>query len=376
MNNTSDVIIIGLGAMGSATSMFLSHNGIKVIGFDSYSPPHEFGSSLGHTRVIREAYHEGTTYVPIVQRAYEIWLEMNENSKVPIIETYGGLLIGRKTGDIENALKSANKYDIPIKKMTNDEISQKFSILNPPKEYIGLLESRGGAVFVENSINHMLNTALNNGSIHKYNERVVRWSKKSNYYLVETNLGNYKAEKLVFSSGAWITKLLPTLKLPIKIERQVLFWFSPRKNPDKFKSINMPNSGWDLDNGLSFYTMPNLENRGFKVAMHHNGEFVDPDTLIRESNDSDLKMVRDFLEEYIPDGNGELIDSKVCMYTDTPDQDFLIDSHPDDENIIICSPCSGHGFKFTPAIGEICSSLIINNSTNFDLDKFSLERLI
>ena len=376
MNNTSDVIIIGLGAMGSATSMFLSHNGIKVIGFDSYSPPHEFGSSLGHTRVIREAYHEGTTYVPIVQRAYEIWLEMNENSKVPIIETYGGLLIGRKTGDIENALKSANKYDIPIKKMTTDEISQKFSVLNPPKEYIGLLESRGGAVFVENSINHMLNTALNNGSIHKYNERVVRWSKKSNYYLVETNLGNYKAEKLVFSSGAWITKLLPTLKLPIKIERQVLFWFSPRKNPDKFKSINMPNSGWDLDNGLSFYTMPNLENRGFKVAMHHNGEFVDPDTLIRESNDSDLKMVRDFLEEYIPDGNGELIDSKVCMYTDTPDQDFLIDSHPDDENIIICSPCSGHGFKFTPAIGEICSSLIINNSTNFDLDKFSLERLI
>ena len=376
MNNTSDVIIIGLGAMGSATSMFLSHNGIKVIGFDSYSPPHEFGSSLGHTRVIREAYHEGTTYVPIVQRAYEIWLEMNENSKVPIIETYGGLLIGRKTGDIENALKSANKYDIPIKKMTNDEISQKFSVLNPPKEYIGLLESRGGAVFVENSINHMLNTALNNGSIHKYNERVVRWSKKSNYYLVETNLGNYKAEKLVFSSGAWITKLLPTLKLPIKIERQVLFWFSPRKNPDKFKSINLPNSGWDLDNGLSFYTMPNLENRGFKVAMHHNGEFVDPDTLIRESNDSDLKMVRDFLEEYIPDGNGELIDSKVCMYTDTPDQDFLIDSHPDDENIIICSPCSGHGFKFTPAIGEICSSLIINNSTKFDLDKFSLERLI
>lgn len=376
MNNTSDVIIIGLGAMGSATSMFLSHNGVKVIGFDSYSPPHEFGSSLGHTRVIREAYHEGTTYVPIVQRAYEIWFEMNENSKVPIIETYGGLLIGRKTGDIENALKSANKYDIPIKKMTSDEISQKFSVLNPPKEYIGLLESRGGAVFVENSINHMLNTALNNGSIHKYNERVVRWSKKSNYYLVETNLGNYKAEKLVFSSGAWITKLIPTLKLPIKIERQVLFWFSPRQNPDKFKSINMPNSGWDLDNGLSFYTMPNLENRGFKVAMHHNGEFVDPDTLIRESNDSDLKMVRDFLEEYIPDGNGELIDSKVCMYTDTPDQDFLIDSHPDDENIIICSPCSGHGFKFTPAIGEICSSLIINNSTNFDLDKFSLERLI
>ena len=376
MNNTSDVIIIGLGAMGSATSMFLSHNGVKVIGFDSYSPPHEFGSSLGHTRVIREAYHEGTTYVPIVQRAYEIWFEMNENSKVPIIETYGGLLIGPKTGDIENALKSANKYDIPIKKMTSDEISQKFSVLNPPKEYIGLLESRGGAVFVENSINHMLNTALNNGSIHKYNERVVRWSKKSNYYLVETNLGNYKAEKLVFSSGAWITKLIPTLKLPIKIERQVLFWFSPRKNPDKFKSINMPNSGWDLDNGLSFYTMPNLENRGFKVAMHHNGEFVDPDTLIRESNDSDLKMVRDFLEEYIPDGNGELIDSKVCMYTDTPDQDFLIDFHPDDENIIICSPCSGHGFKFTPAIGEICSSLIINNSTNFDLDKFSLERLI
>ena len=138
----------------------------------------------------------------------------------------------------------------------------------------------------------------------------------------------------------------------------------------------MPNTGWDLDNGFEFYTQPNIENHGFKVAMHHNGKFIKPENLNRKSNIEDLTIIRNFREEFIPDANGELLNSTVCIYTDTPDLDFIIDFYPNDENIIICSPCSGHGFKFTPAIGEICSNLIVDKSSKFDLSEFSVNRFI
>ena len=137
-----------------------------------------------------------------------------------------------------------------------------------------------------------------------------------------------------------------------------------------------PNTGWDLDNGIEFYTQPIIEDKGFKVAMHHNGKFISEDNLNRESNMDDLNIVKNILEEYIPISNGNLLDSRVCVYTNTPDLDFIIDFYPEDENIIICSPCSGHGFKFTPAIGEICSKLVEKKQINYDLSEFSIKRLM
>jgi|TARA_B110000263_G_scaffold87262_1_gene76284 monomeric sarcosine oxidase len=376
LQKTTDVIIIGLGAMGSASSLFLAKKGIKVIGFDAYKPPHKFGSTHGHTRVIREAYHEGTSYVPIVQRAYKLWSDLNKKSKNQLLLKYGGLILGNNGDHIKKANASAKKYNIPITNFTKNEIIEKFSVLNPPEDFLGLYENRSGAVFPDKSINFILNEANKLGSVHNYHENVLSWRKINNYYQVTTNEGEYFSEKLIFSSGAWIKNLVPKLNLPVKIERQVLFWFEPKKNREKFEYKNLPNTGWDLDNGLEFYTQPNIENHGFKVAMHHNGKFIQPEDLHRESNIDDLSIIRNFLEEFIPDANGELLNSTVCIYTDTPDLDFIIDFYPDDENIIICSPCSGHGFKFTPAIGEICSNLVINKSSEFDLTEFSVKRFI
>ena len=374
--NIYDVIIIGLGAMGSAASYYLSKNGVKVLGLDTYEPPHKLGSSHGHTRVIREAYHEGTSYVPIVKRAYELWNELDHEIEDKLILEYGGMYLGDDGKYLSDAKKSAKKYDIPIKEFSSKEIKEKYNILNPPNNFKGLLENRSGAVFPEKAISNFLSKSINNGSSHNYNEKVIGWEKQSKFYKVETDKNNYFAEKLIFSSGAWIKNLVPSLKLPVKIERQVLFWFDPIKYKDKFHYSNMPNTGWDLDNGMEFYTQPNIENKGFKVAMHHNGKFISEDDLNRESNANDLSIVKNFLEEYIPLANGKLIDSRVCVYTNTPDLDFIIDFYPNDENIIICSPCSGHGFKFTPAIGEICSELVINNGTNYDLSEFSIKRLM
>lgn len=374
--NIYDVIIIGLGAMGSAASYYLSKNGVKVLGLDTYEPPHKLGSSHGHTRVIREAYHEGTSYVPIVKRAYELWNELDHEIEDKLILEYGGMYLGDDGKYLSDAKKSAKKYDIPIKEFSSKEIKEKYNILNPPNNFKGLLENRSGAVFPEKAISNFLSKSINNGSSHNYNEKVIGWGKQSKFYKVETDKNNYFAEKLIFSSGAWIKNLVPSLKLPVKIERQVLFWFDPIKDKDKFHYSNMPNTGWDLDNGMEFYTQPNIENKGFKVAMHHNGKFISENDLNRESNADDLSIVKNFLEEYIPLANGKLIDSRVCVYTNTPDFDFIIDFYPNDENIIICSPCSGHGFKFTPAIGEICFELVINNGTNYDLSEFSIKRLM
>ena len=374
--NIYDVIIIGLGAMGSAASYYLSKNGVKVLGLDTYEPPHKLGSSHGHTRVIREAYHEGTSYVPIVKRAYELWNELDHEIEDKLILEYGGMYLGDDGKYLSDAKKSAKKYDIPITEFSSKEIKEKYNILNPPNNFKGLLENRSGAVFPEKAISNFLSKSINNGSSHNYNEKVIGWEKQSKFYKVETDKNNYFAEKLIFSSGAWIKNLVPSLKLPVKIERQVLFWFDPIKDKDKFHYSNMPNTGWDLDNGMEFYTQPNIENKGFKVAMHHNGKFISENDLNRESNADDLSIVKNFLEEYIPLANGKLIDSRVCVYTNTPDLDFIIDFYPNDENIIICSPCSGHGFKFTPAIGEICSELVINNGTNYDLSEFSIKRLM
>ena len=374
--NIYDVIIVGLGAMGSAASYYLSKNGVKVLGLDTYEPPHKLGSSHGHTRVIREAYHEGTSYVPIVKRAYELWNELDHEIEDKLILEYGGMYLGDDGKYLSDAKKSAKKYDIPIKEFSSKEIKEKYNILNPPNNFKGLLENRSGAVFPEKAISNFLSKSINNGSSHNYNEKVIGWEKQSKFYKVETDKNNYFAEKLIFSSGAWIKNLVPSLKLPVKIERQVLFWFDPIKDKDKFHYSNMPNTGWDLDNGMEFYTQPNIENKGFKVAMHHNGKFISENDLNRESNADDLSIVKNFLEEYIPLANGKIIDSRVCVYTNTPDLDFIIDFYPNDENLIICSPCSGHGFKFTPAIGEICSELVINNGTNYDLSEFSIKRLM
>ena len=362
--------------MGSAASYYLSKNGVKVLGLDTYEPPHKLGSSHGHTRVIREAYHEGTSYVPIVKRAYELWNELDHEIEDKLILEYGGMYLGDDGKYLSDAKKSAKKYDIPIKEFSSKEIKEKYKVLNPPKNFKGLLENRSGAVFPEKAISNFLSKSINYGSTHNYNEKVIDWNKESQIYQVKTNKNNYFAEKLIFSSGAWIKNLVPSLNLPIKIERQVLFWFDPIKDKDQFHYSNMPNTGWDLDNGIEFYTQPIIEDKGFKVAMHHNGKFISEDNLNRESNMDDLNIVKNFLEEYIPLANGNLLDSRVCVYTNTPDLDFIIDFYPEDENILICSPCSGHGFKFTPAIGEICSELVAKKKTNYDLSEFSIKRLM
>ena len=374
--NIYDVIIIGLGAMGSSSSYYLSKKGAKVLGLDIYRPPHELGSSHGHTRVIREAYHEGTSYVPIVQRAYELWNELDNESDEKLILEYGGLYFGNNTNYINNAKKSAKKYNIPLIEYSPTAIKEKFKVFNPSEKFNILFEKRSGAVFPEKAISTFLSKAQLLGSTHNYNEKVIAWEKVSDLYKISTDKEIYYSKKLIFSSGAWLKNLVPKLNLPLKIERQVLFWFSPKNSQDLFDYSTLPNTGWDLDDGIEFYTQPNIEDKGFKVAKHHDGEFIEENDLKRGSNEKDLLEVREFLEEYIPSANGKLLDSRVCVYTDTPDFDFLIDFYNDDENIIICSPCSGHGFKFAPAIGEICSELITKKRSNYDISIFSTKRFM
>ena len=207
LENKTDVIIIGLGAMGSASSLFLAKKGINTIGFDTYKPPHTLGSSHGHSRVIREAYHEGASYVPIVQRAYKLWSDLNKKSKKQLLLEYGGLILGNNGDHIKKANTSAEKYNIPITKFSKKQIIEKFPVLNPPEDFLGLYENRSGAVFPDRSIEFILSEAQKLGSVHNYDEKVINWKKIDNYYQVTTDKGQYFSEKIIFSSGGWIKNL-------------------------------------------------------------------------------------------------------------------------------------------------------------------------
>ena len=202
--------------------------------------------------------------------------------------------------------------------------------------------------------------------------------KESTCYKVITDKNEYLTEKNNIQFWCMDKKFTPVPKITLENRKKTssLFWFDPKENKELFDYSNLPNTGWDLDNGKEFYTQPNIEGKGFKVAMHHGGEFIEEENLIREYNEKDLDIIRNFLEEYIPSANGKLLNSKVCIYTDTPDLDFIIDYFPEDQKYNSLFSVFWAWFFIYPAIGEICSNMINNEKIKFDLSEFSLSRFL
>ena len=241
----------------------------------------------------------------------------------------------------------------------------------------GVLDLMGGAVFPENVINTNLNLSKEYGAELHFNTKISKWISDDNYVTLQTETGDtYYGDKLIICAGAWLPNLLNDLKLPIFIERQVLFWFDPISNSEIFLPENSPNHSWEYEDGKMIYIQPNFGD-GIKAAIHHEGYEVDPDKLDRKKiHQNDEEKLRSIIKSYIPDLDVDSVRSAVCMYTNTPDREFIIDFHPDYSNVLILSPCSGHGFKFSPVIGEIAFNLINNNKSKFNINSFSIERLL
>ena len=375
MLHDHDIIIAGLGAMGGAAAYHLAARGRRVLGLDRFQPPHAFGSSHGQTRIIREAYFEHPLYVPLIQRAYELWGELEQASGRTLLQTTGGLMIGPRHGVlVAGAERSAREHRLAHQILSASELRGKFPAFAPTEEMTGVWEPRAGILFPELAVQTHLELAARHGATLRFHEPVTRWEPDGAGVRVHTAAGTYRAARLILSAGAWMNELLSVRPLPLTVERQVLYWFDPVAGAKKFSPDHCPVSIWEYAPGEFFYTFPNL-GAGVKVALHHRGEITSPDTVRREVSAEETQAMRALLCRFLPGANGLLRSTAACVYTNTPDEHFLLDAHPEHPAVFLASPCSGHGFKFASVIGEIAAARLEGRAVPFDLSLFRGARL-
>jgi sarcosine oxidase len=370
----ADVIVIGLGAMGAAATYELTTRGQRVIGIDRWAPPHPHGSSHGRTRIIREAYFEHPSYVPLVQRAYERWADIGREWGSPLLRMTGGLMIGRPDGMVAGGAElSARTYGLPYQRLTAEEMRRRFPQFRLSDGMVAIHEPRAGVLFVEEAIDAMLTLARRGGATLRLNEPVVSWSASAARVEVTTTAGMYTAPHAVIAAGAWMRSLVPDVAAALHIERTRVYWFRPAEDPGQFAPERFPifiiESGGDL-----LYGFPDL-GEGVKVALHHGGDRVeDADAPQPDIPAGYESRMRGLLARHLPAANGELLASSPCFYTNTPDFHFILDLHPAHANVVVASPCSGHGFKFASVVGEIAADLALHGRTKHDIGLFGIHR--
>ena len=367
MPESYDVIVGGLGAMGSAAAFQLARRGCKVLGLDRLHPPHTFGSSHGQSRIIREAYFEHPIYVPIVQRAYELWAELAKASGQRLLLQTGGLMIGPPDGVVvKGTLASAQAHHLQHELLSVADVRRRFPAIDPRDDMAAIWEPRAGIVFPELCVKAHLRFAQESGAALKFNEPVTSWSDRGDSLEVKTAQGVYHCKHLVISAGSWAKELVPELR--VVVERQVLVWFE-QQAPQLFNPDRCPIYLFEYERNRYFYGFPEL-GTGVKIARHHEGLPVDANSVDREVTLEEIKSLHELVRSFLPELAGKALEAVVCLYTNMPDEHFLIDWHPKNPRVLVCSPCSGHGFKFSSAIGEIAADLILTGRSRFDLTLF------
>jgi sarcosine oxidase len=370
-----DAIVVGVGGMGSATAYYLAQRGKRVLGLERFGIPHSMGSSHGHTRIIRMAYYEHPSYVNLLRRAYELWRGIQQSAGERLLHTTGSIDAGPEDSWVfKGSWESCRLHDLPHEVLTGSELQRRYPGYHLPKDHLALVQPDGGFLTPENCIISYVRGAQAHGAEIHGREQVLEWEPLEGGVRVHTNRGVYEADKLVITAGAWDGELVDVLDGLAVPERQVLAWLQPT-NPERFRPENFPVFNLLVDEGR-FYGFPVHGVPGFKFGKyHHLQEDVDPDAMDRESHDHDEQLLRDFAERYFPEGCGPTMDLQTCMFTNTPDNHFIIDVHPEYEQVSFASPCSGHGYKFASVIGEIMADLADTGMTRHDISLFRLDRL-
>ena len=367
-----DCIVIGLGGMGSASLFELSSKGQNVLGIEQFDIGHDKGSSHGLSRIIRLAYWEGIEYVPLVLRAHDRWIELEKTYNEKLLNITGALDIGLESSEtISGSLKACREFDIPHEIFTSTELSKKFPAYLLPEEYSSVFQKDGGFLVPESCINLYVNESINNGADVKQNCKVLGWESDGNIVTVSTSDGNFKTKKLVITAGAWTGILQDEMSRFLTPERQVVSWFKP-ESPEYYNSDQFPVFNMEVPEGR-YYGFPIHHYEGTKIGRYgHLKENINPDSISREITDLDIATLRVPMEKYFQPTNPEPLFSQVCMFTNTPDEHFVLDYLPGNDSVFIASGFSGHGFKFASVIGELISDLMVDGGTEFDLGLFSL----
>jgi len=374
MSETYDVGIIGTGTMGSAAAYHLARRGRSVIAFEQFGIVHEFGSHSGTTRIIRRAYHESPEYVPLVLRSEELWEELEKATGQQMMFRTGALCLGPENSDLLNgALLACKQYNLPFDLFSSAEVMQKWPQFRLPQNWQACFDHLAGFLIVELCIRSHAQLAIQSGAKIMDHTKVTGFKTEGSAIQVQTDRGSFRVGSLIVCAGAWTTRLLNELQIPITIKRKSVVWMKPR-NPADYSMGTFPIFLSEVEQGL-LYGFPLYEHTGVKIANHSSkGEPVNPDTVDRVFHDSDAADVRDFAGKYLPGITNEIVEGKVCLYSLTPDEDFLIDRHPHQENIIVAAGFSGHGFKFSPVIGEILADLATEGKTVHHIEKFRISR--
>jgi len=373
--NHFDVIVVGLGAMGSGVAHHLSGSGLKVLGLDSFHPPHVHGSSHGHSRVIRMAYGDDQRYVPYVKRAYAGWEELERTVGKSLLTRTGLILMGKPDSQLITSTRvSAGQHMVQLEQLDQAEIERRWPLLGTDADMCGVWDPSGGILHVEACIDALLTRAVDLGGELRFNEKVRAWKADSDSVEVRSDNETYRAQRLVICAGPWCGTLLAELGLPLWVERQVQIWLKPVTRQELFAPERCPIFSWEHGVENVFYGFPDL-GRGVKVAHHHGGPRIEPDGVNRALESEDIDSVRRLLARFLPDANGAILDHDVCMYTNTPDKNFLIDFHPQHSQVLIVGGCSGHGFKFASMVGELVWELFQEADNDSGLEMFRLNRL-
>jgi sarcosine oxidase len=370
-----DAIVLGVGGMGSAALYHLARRGRRVLGIEQFSLGHDLGSSHGVTRIIRLAYAEHPAYVPLLVRAYELWREMERVAGERLLVITGGLDIGPEDGEmVAGSLRSCREHGIAHEAIDGSEVARRFPGYRLPREMAAVYQAEGGFVLPERSIAVHAGAALALGAEMHGCERVEGWSASGDGVEVRTGRGVYRAERLIVTAGAWAARAVPALARLAIPERQVLIWTQPLR-AEYFTPAVFPVFNMEAAEGR-FYGFPVYGVPGFKIGRyHHRGEIVDPDRMNRGFNPEDEAVLRAGIDRYFPDAGGATLAMKTCLFTNSPDEHFILDLHPESPRVAIAAGFSGHGFKFAPVIGEILADLTLEGGcARWDLGLFRLGR--
>ncbi|WKA59603.1 N-methyl-L-tryptophan oxidase [Planococcus shenhongbingii] len=371
-----DVIIVGAGSMGMAAGYYLAKKGKRILLLDSYDPPHTEGSHHGETRIIRHAYGEGESYVAMALRAQALWNELQELSDEELFINTGVINIAQPDSRfIQNVIKSAEKYSLNVEQLSAEEINQRWEGFQVPEGYIGCYELDSGVLMSENCIRAFKKEAIKHGAVLKAHAAVTSISIFDEHVQVATADESFTADSLILTPGAAARKLLPLigLELPLQELRNTFSWFETDESI--YPANRFPAFTFELPTEM-YYGFPSINGAGVKIGRHDGGRPRDMRKPPEEfgAHPQDQQDVSRFANRYMSKV-GQHVSGQPCTYTNTPDEDFIIDKHPDYEHVILACGFSGHGFKFSSAVGEILSELATGNRQSaLDISPFTINR--
>ena len=368
-----DVVVCGLGVTGAAALHALASRGVRALAIERFAPGHERGSSHGETRVIRLGYFEHPSYVPLVRHAYAKWHEIEKAAAVRLLHVTGTLEVGPLASTlIAGTWASICQHGLPFELLGAGEVMQQFPAFRIPAEYVGVLQPQGGYLRAEASVAALFRLAQQNAAEIRLGETVREIAPTAGGVRVTTDHGTVEAGSAIVAAGAFVKTLLPQLAAVLRVTRQAMAWFEPL-DPSLFSDGRLPVFLVESRHGIHYGFPPQAGL--IKIAKHHHAdETVDPETYDTVVNANDEALIRAALAEHLPAANGRMIRAKTCLYTKTPDGDFILDRLPGAPQIVVASPCSGHGFKFAPAIGEALAELVTTGATAHDISRFALSR--